>query len=420
MKAIEEIPLVDTHEHLQSEEDRIKGPCDPIALFLSHYLSTDFLVAGMEPEDLEKLRNPRVSLEEKWDAFARFWDLCKNTGYGRVLKIALRDLYGESEITLESIKRIASKMKELHKPGFYRHVIKERANIEVCIVDVGRLDVDRELFAPVIRFDDYINLRSIDDLRRIEERSRMSIHSLEDLVKALKASFERAKNLIVGIKTGLAYRRPLFYEKTSFNEAEKAFNRIRGGQGGVLAFDEVKPLQDFLMHKLLSLAESYGLPVQIHTGLQEGTWNKLTNSDPSLLINLFQEYRGVCFDVFHAGYPYSRELGALAKQFPNVYVDLCWMHAISPEAAKRILSEWLDLLPSNKILAFGGDYIFVEGTYGHSRIARENVTMVLSEKVDSGALDIEEAVSIAHRILKENAENLFLKKRPCTSPTLYA
>jgi len=161
------------------------------------------------------------------------------------------------------------------------------------------------------------------------------------------------------------------------------------------------------MHQLLSLCERYSIPVQIHTGLQEGIWGRLTDSNPSLLIDIFREYRHVKFDVFHAGYPYSRELGAIAKQFPNVYLDLCWTHAISPEGARRILSEWLDLLPSSKILAFGGDYVFVEGAYGHSRIARYNVAKVLAEKVEDRDFKLEEAIKIARRILRENAKRLF-------------
>ena len=72
------------------------------------------------------------------------------------------------------------------------------------------------------------------------------------------------------------------------------------------------------------------------------------------LVNLFIEYREAKFDLFHGGYPYTGELLALAKNFPNVYLDLCWLHIISPTAAVCMLHEAIETVPVNKIFAFGG------------------------------------------------------------------
>ena len=38
------------------------------------------------------------------------------------------------------------------------------------------------------------------------------------------------------------------------------------------------------------------------------------------------------FDIFHIGYPYQQTLSALAKNFANVYIDMCWAHIISPDS----------------------------------------------------------------------------------------
>lgn len=84
---------------------------------------------------------------------------------------------------------------------------------------------------------------------------------------------------------------------------------------------------------------------------------------PLHLVNLLLEYREARFDLFHAGYPYQGEVAALGKNFPNVYVDLCWLHVISPWVARQTLHEWIETVPANKILGFGGDYLFVEGGF---------------------------------------------------------
>jgi len=91
-------------------------------------------------------------------------------------------------------------------------------------------------------------------------------------------------------------------------------------------------------------------------------------------------------------------------------VDLCWLHIISPTVARRALSEWLETVPGNKILAFGGDYRFVEGVYAHAKIARENVRRVLQEKIEDGALTEAEATRLAERLLRENALSLFFPR----------
>jgi predicted TIM-barrel fold metal-dependent hydrolase len=113
------------------------------------------------------------------------------------------------------------------------------------------------------------------------------------------------------------------------------------------------------------------------------------------------------FDLFHTGYPYHLELGVLCKMFPNVYADMCWVHIISPVAARNILSEWLELFPYTKINGFGGDYCLVDGVYGHQYLARRNIAAVLSEKVEDGLFSVEEACRIGKAILHDNPVRIF-------------
>jgi hypothetical protein len=101
------------------------------------------------------------------------------------------------------------------------------------------------------------------------------------------------------------------------------------------------------------------------------------------------------------------ELGVLAKNFPNVFIDMCWGHVISPEASRRALVEWLDTVPANKISAFGGDYGFVDGVYGHQYIARRNVAAALAVKVDDGSMSLTRATEIATWVFVDNPGRLF-------------
>jgi hypothetical protein len=427
--AVDATPLVDTHEHLVQERERLATTPDVFAILLTHYASSDLLASGMPEDALASVRDPQQPLTDRWRLLEPHWARIQNTGYARALTVAVKALYGVDGITRDSLRDLAARMERANTPGLYHRVLREQAGIERVILDTSTETpveaVDPTLFSPVIRFRDFITARSHADLDALARRWGRPIHSLRDLVEALETAVQRVAATICGVKVGLAYMRTLRFEKTTFHDAEAVFNDIHRqtsydrvvAEGRAryvpssLSLREAKPLQDFLMHRVIQCAGAQSLPVQIHTGLQEGNDNLIGNANPTHLVNLFREYREVRFDVFHGAYPYLGELATLAKNFPNVYIDMCWLHVISPFRARQALSEWLDTVPANKIFGFGGDYRFVEGVVGHALIARANVARVLTEKVAEGAYTVPQAVTVARQLLRENAATVFFPAR---------
>jgi hypothetical protein len=50
------------------------------------------------------------------------------------------------------------------------------------------------------------------------------------------------------------------------------------------------------------------------------------------------------------------------------------------------------MVPMNKIFAFGADYVrVIEKVYGHLYIAKENISIILGDRVDKGLMDIDTA-----------------------------
>ena len=145
----------------------------------------------------------------------------------------------------------------------------------------------------------------------------------------------------------------------------------------------------------------------IHTGLQTGNGNIIENSKPTHLVNLFSEYPDVTFILYHGSFPYGGELTTIAKYFPNVCIDMCWMYVISPSYSERYLNEWIETVPASKIMGFGGDYLNVENAYGHLLMAKQVITRVLTSKVKEGYLSENEAINIARMILHDNAVRIF-------------
>src|SRR5439155_16307138 len=145
-------------------------------------------------------------------------------------------------------------------------------------------------------------------------------------------------------------------------------------------------LIDSLMHAITQRVADYGMPLQIHTGpldcVQVLDGFPPTYPHPGGLRSLALAYPSARLDVLHGGFPWCGDLGALARTCPNVSINMAWLPVISPSATARALREWLESVPLGKLIAFGGDYHFPEGTYAHARITREVVASTLSLAVE--------------------------------------
>ena len=125
-------------------------------------------------------------------------------------------------------------------------------------------------------------------------------------------------------------------------------------------------------------------------------------------IPFLQRHENARFDIFHLGYPWVREALMLGKGFANVWLNLCWTHIISQRFAVAGLDEAVDLVPMNKILAFGGDYaVPVEKVYGHLVMAREDVAEVLARRITSGQMTESQALDLGRKWFWDNAIDLY-------------
>jgi len=80
---------------------------------------------------------------------------------------------------------------------------------------------------------------------------------------------------------------------------------------------------------------------------------------------------------------------------------------LNPAASVSALDDFLDAIPYNKISAFGGDYLFVDGVYGHLYISRLNVSRVLAGKISRGVFGESKALEIAKALYYDNPKRIF-------------
>jgi len=408
---INNMKVVDTHEHLSSP-DRFKksGQLD-FMMLLFHYADDDIKSAGMSKQGFKKLLTDSLTVIEKWQAIKPYWEASSNTAYNRAALLTADKLFGIKNLDETTVAELSDKIKKAYQTDWYNIVLKDKCNIEY-IVDDGedRSFGDQKMFRYVKRFGEFFFATSPKKIKAVEKEQDYEIKTLDDFVSALSIAFHKAMDKdFVAVKVGIAYERSLFFEDVSKEKATEVFNKILAlPKNETLQYNgsDIKPLQDYIMHRLLDLARATDTPVEFHTGLQAGDGNIIENSNPALLSNLFLKYRDVKFILFHGGYPFGGELATLAKNFRNVYIDMCWLYIISPSYSERYLHEWLETVPANKIMAFGGDFLNVEGVYGHLLFARQVIANVLIAKVKDGYFTENEALKIAQMILHDNAIQL--------------
>ena len=409
---IMDLEIFDTHEHLPAREGKREKPTDVLREYLYCYLACDLVSAGLGEKDLEKARNIELPLEERWTILEPYWEACRHTGYGRCVDAAVKGIYGIDGVRRETIGELNRKFQQSLEPGHFEKVLKEKSRIEISLLD-SNLDCDERFFRSVIRLDIFVIPRTGEEINYIEEETGVKILDFEDWLEACEVFLDRMLSKgAVALKSALAYLRPLKYTRVTRSDAEKEFDAIWKRRHFPVwepeAFTMGTRFQDYMMHFIMRLADARGLVVQFHTGLQHGNGNYIQNSDPALLSNLFHTYQGVRFDLFHMSYPFQMTAGVLAKNFPNVYLDMCWGHIISPGSAVAALTEWLELVPANKISAFGGDSSLIDEVYGHQLMARQNVARALAGKVDEGIFDLDRARELARMLLHDNPSSLFL------------
>lgn len=385
---------------------------------------------GYAKADLVTAAGPGVDQDGALERLDELWPAIRTTGYGRAVDLTSRELFG-LEYAVENYPAIAKALQEAIRgrtaAEVYDEFVHRRARNVWTILDghyrlgndatVGD-DVYPDSYRFAFRIDSLLSMTDIAPVRELERFTGLPIHRLEDLVDGLNLAIDTFLEMgkLAAIKIGMAYQRDLTVGDPTHAEAEAAFSRIRSRkhfwdgiqqESGAVDAAAGRALGDYLFHSLVQRADDEGLPVQIHTGYLAGNWGSLAGTRAMHLVGVFEKYRSVRFDIFHASWPWGPELGAIAKNYPNVWADMCWAWAMNPAESEATLAGWLDGVPHTKIFAYGADTQLPWCNVGYSLQAKLGVANVLEAKVAAGHYSESTAREVADRILLDNGREFY-------------
>lgn len=412
---VESIPLADTHEHLLEEQERLhpgegERAQDFSALF-AMYSSHDLDVAGMPAEDRARFRAPQTPFEVKWRLLKPYYEKCRNTGYLQAVRHAVQRLYGEDDLSDESIGRINEKFVSSLKPGMTRPMLKDVANIDHCQVNHPHELPFEVTGEPDLLLQD-ISLNTLAHSwhrRSVHEFAGIDVKSLADYHALMDAVFDKYAASATAVKNQANYFRRLDFSDVKAEDVSPAFE---AGLADIstISSDQVKAVQDHLFHYGVRKATEHDLPVKIHCGYLAGAngmpLSRLRHNGGDIC-ELLRLHPNTRFVFMHTNYPYQDELISVCKHYTNAHADMCWAWGINPAAAMRFLREFLMAVPASKILTFGGDVCLPELTVGHAVIARNGIARVLVGLIEEGWLNEADVEPLANRVMRGNAREIF-------------
>jgi hypothetical protein len=396
--------MVDSHEHLCSALEYGENGPDVLQGIFHHYVHSDLWSAGCSKEAFKRFTEEKdVDIAERFEGVRESWERVQFTSYGHASRLIAREIYGIEEITGENLARA---QRDVTKPNVRTRfqMLRDRANIDHVQIDsfTSQIEPDPEN-AEFFLYDLAIFPFASGDLelKLYSDHYSREVGDAKGLREVMEMIFTERGPIAVAAKTQHAYSRALDWEERTDQEVDGLIGKLASGK--VLDLTEKAVLGDWGLARSAELAECHNLPIKIHTGYLAGNdCLDLERIRPARLWKLFARFPNVRFVLMHTGYPFGGEIAALAKQFRNVYADLCWAWSIDRHSTVEFVRRMIHTCPSHKLFGFGGDTFYPEATVAFAMQARDGLNEALQAEVDSGDLTEKQAMGLATRFMQAN------------------
>lgn len=388
MEYIYSLRVISSHNHHLSDE--LYRGAD-----LNRILQNSYINWAATPPDI----NDAAAIDE-------FLKRCRCNSFVRWLCEALEQLYG-IPFTGKTALQLGEAIKSAYSKNENKHldILRKDCRFDKIINDRQPNPGDDlghpGLFAPAFRCDSFFAAYLKDkpdpnDFFAYSLFEKNAVNNLTDYLEQMRLAVQAKKQSgCVALKVAMAYERPLNFENTDIEKAEKAFNNKDA------TAREIADFGDVVMFHLTQAAAEFDLPLQIHTGM-----GQCRGTNPIQLQTLIEENPNTTFHLLHGGFPWFADTFALLMQFRNVYTDTCWIPYLSTTAATQYMIEAMEVSDAHR-LTWGDDAWMAEDSYGALLAMEHALSNALARMIDDGAIDMQYARYIAKRVMHDNAKELF-------------
>ena len=398
--------MVDSHEHLRGEAEYVEQGPDILQSLFENYVPADLVVAGASQSAVDALldgSNP--DLRARLAGVEQAWAAVRHTGYGEAVRLIAKLVYGMDELTPDAIEQAQAKHARLRQPGERLRLLRDVAYLDHVQIDDFVRPCLPDASGPDFFFYDISWVKfakGAPDVDELAQETGISVTDLATLLAVMRKVFELNATAAIAVKSQHAYDRTLKWrERDDADAAQALANYLRDPEAASEA--DRLCLGDWCLARGVELSIEYDLPFKIHTRYYAGHSRMPVERIPAgHLAPLLARYPQARFVLMHIAYPYSDELVALAKHYPNVYTDLCWAWSVDPFSSSLFVRRYIHAVPANKLFVFGGDTSWATASVAYAHQARRWLTRTLQAEVEEGLMSEAEAITLATRLMREN------------------
>ena len=402
---IQETALVDTHEHLDREPRWVENGPDILQDIFGNYVVADLVTAGASPQGMTRLMDGKdPDIAGRFEGIRKAWEATQFTGYGEAVRLVAKHAYDIEELSGKALESAQNKNRVLREPGERYRLLHDVANLDHTQTDdnIWACDPDDsglDFFLYDLSWRSFCNAEI--DPEQIEAETGVAVTDIGSLKRGMEAIFAKHAPTAIAVKSQHAYTRTLNWIERTDAEASTALAAVLRGEE--IDVETSLCLGDWCWARGVELTIEHNLPFKIHTGYYAGNDRMPVSRIPAgNMCELFARYLDAKFVLMHIAYPYNDELVALAKHYPNIWVDLCWAWSIDPYSSRDFLRRFIHAVPINKIFAFGGDTHWPTSAMAYAMQARNEITRALESEIADGYITEKHAMRIATQIMRDN------------------
>ena len=428
-EGLAEVPLLDVHTHLVGGKLGARGLHD---VLLYHMVVSDLYSAGC-PQGARLTEYPgwpsQQEAEDRIVAALPYLRYIQNTSSFWGVKIILSELYDwHQPIDSDNWRRLDSMIRERSDDRRWQHEILDHLLIRRTGTEIARRengeDDNRLQYSLEWGFFTRCQWGEFDtalyELERCWERKPESPSPIavggrpptDRMVNCLQDVHDAVGHYVESIPYGqvLSTATHISTEITfqTVTESEMELALSRRAQATQVERDVYA---SYVNELFLTELEKRGAEIVFQFSLgaeplpfETGSW--LSQRTIAQLAEIIGRHPRLRFQCFLASRHGNQSLCTLARELPNFSLAGYWWHGFFPAVTRQLISERLDMLPTNQQIGFFSDAYCLEWVHAKAKMVRKQLAHVLAGKVEQGQYSSSDAIKIAREILFESPQSL--------------
>lgn len=427
---ISQLPILDAHTHLVGGKLGARGLHD---IVLYHMAVSDLYAAGC-PSGARLTQYPGWPTKDEAHSRLRealpYLRHVRNTAMSYGICRIMKDLYGITEPVSESNWQAIDEMiRERADDRAWQREVVGRANIKRFCTEIARREdgQDDDILQYAIEWAFFTRSQwgeydtALYELERCwgktpdnptpigagaRPATEKTIQSVEDVAEAAswyvsRIPADQVLSMATHISTDIDFRPVSDSEmKQALSRRQNAGPEERDVYASYVNEVFLTELEDKLGDRLVYQFSFGAEPLPYETA------SRLSQKTIAQVAEMISRHPKLRFQCFLSSHHANQSICTLCRELPNFSVCGYWWHNFFPQTIRQVMTERLEMLPTNKQVGFFSDAYCVEWAYAKSVIVKQVLAEVLAEKVAQGQYDMDLAIDIVRETVLEAPKSL--------------